>query len=481
MWRSPNSAGRFSPSPIPAVCGSVLFAALFLATTQAAAQQDSPSVWITSGEVGVGPVDEDVFLDVTPRLTYLRPVPLLFEEQEETLFEASLHVPLRLRIIDREPTDDEVLRREDWAEIPDYFRIIRRVEYGTPRDPIHLRAGELGPARLGHGTIVDDYYNVITTDHYALGLTGKITRPRWSTELLHSGLAGPAVLGARAEARPPVLYEAESPWQRIGLGATVAGDFRAPTALVDGDGGHPAVAGNDLRPLVDDQQPTAVTGVDARWELPHGDRWNITPYTDFNHHFGLGSGLHTGVFFDRDITDWMQISTRFEHRLLLGQYVPVYFDAVYELTRFQHPGYAPETTPAPKRTAADDIDPGVEHGAKGQLQTRIADMVTLAAAFSDATGQTGSDLRLRASIETEDHARIGVFFYQFAPGDHTFAESLAELARIDGSLTAIEGRFTIWGPLYAQGQLARKWRLGDDGRFDNVHLWNVGLGAGVQF
>lgn len=448
----------------------------------AQAEEKPESLWIASGEVGIGPLDEDIFFHITPRLSYLRPVPQALCEEGPctTLFEAAFQIPLRLRIVDREPKQGDVLRRRDWHEPSDYFRVIRRIEYGSFDDPLHLRIGEIGPANLGNATLVNGYYNVITTDHYRLGLQARAEQPRWGAEVLVNDLTSPNLVGIRGRMRPPNLYEEESPAARFTVGTTIVSDFSAPTRLVRGDGQTVRV-GPDLWPVVDTARPTVLLGADIRWVGLRRSTWSIAPYADVNHHYGLGSGLHTGLLIDADLGDHIHLSTRLEYRLLGSRYVPDYVDPVYEVTRYQHPAYDSPDVAGPKLTAAASMAPSTRYGGLGQFQLRVVDSLNLSVAFSDATGPTGASLRLRVSYEFDDRAQLGLFYYNFAPGAQRFSTAVRRLFDLEGALAVAESRVAIWGPFYAHGQLARLWRLGDDGHFDAVHLFNLGFGAGYAF
>lgn len=467
---------------LPRIAGFILALLVVVVAAPAAAGDESPALWLASVEAGVGPVDDELFLHLTPRLTFLRPVsrPVCDDNQDcDTMLEVSLHVPLRLALTDR---DDGWLRSQDWMEVSDFFRVLRRIEYGSVREPVHIRLGELGPVHLGHGTIVHDYYNVITTDHFRPGLKGHLDYERWGAELLVNDLTGPNLMGVRGRWRPPQLYEEQTDWQKLTFGASVVGDVTAPYELAVGDDDQ-LVAGPGLHPVVEDTRPTAVAGIDARWDAFAGDGWSTSPFIDLNHHFGLGTGVHTGVIWNQNIGDDIRLSSRLEYRLLTGRYIPDYFDSFYEITRFRHPDYTAyaDGYPGPKLRSAGGIDPTTRHGGLGRVQTRLYDRVTVAAAYADASGPTGTSFRLRASYDHDDQGRIGLFFAGFAPGERSFGATVGQLLSLDGALAALEGRYTIWGPLYAHGQLARQWRLREDGRFDNVHLFNLGVGAGTRF
>ena len=480
-----NTTYRGALDKIATATLMVALGALVLLAPASATADDSRTLWMASGEVGVGPIDEDIFLHLTPRLTFLRPTPLLLCDDGpgqdcESFLEASFQIPLRLRIADREPEQGEILRREDWSDVSDFFRIIRRIEYGSADDPLHLRAGELGSANLGHATIVNGYYNVITTDHYRLGIQGRADQPEWGAELLVNDISHPNLVGIRGQARPSQLYDPDSDRRRVAVGASVVADFNAPTRLAT-IGDEPAIAGPDHLPVVEDELATLIYGADVEWEAIRKDDWSLTPYADLNHHSRVGSGLHTGLLWSHDFGDSLRLSSRLEYRLLLDRYVPDYIGPLYEITRYQHPAYDEPGLAGPKLTAAVSFDSATRHGGFGQVQARFADLFTLSAAFSDATGPTGADLRLRASIDYEDRARFGAFYYQFVPGEQRLSTTLADLVDLDGSLVVAESRIAIIGPVYAHGQLARQWQLRDNGRFENVHLWNAGLGAGATF
>lgn len=450
--------------------------------TAAHAESTDAGLWLTSAEVGVGPVDEDIFLHLTPRLNYLRPVPMwgCTSDPCQTFFEAALQVPLRLRLADRDPQQSAFLRQEDWQTATDYFRIIRRLEYGSSSSPIHVKVGELGPVNLGQSTIVNGYYNVITTDHYRLGLQGRIDRKRWGAEILINDLTAPNLLGFRASGRPDFLYDSRSWWRRFTAGITVVSDTNAPTLLARGDA-ETIAAGPDLRPLVELARPLLIGGVDMRWHAYRGERLALTPYTDLNHHFGYGTGAHTGVLVDADLGDNIALSARAEYRLLGQRYVPDYIDPIYEVTRFQHPAYDEPTLAGPKLRAAASMESATRHGGYAQFQARFFDRLALSAAYADATGPTGASLRLRASLTIEERTQVGLFYYKFAPGTQRFTNALAEVINPDAALVAAEARVNIWGPFYAQGQFGQQWRLADDGTFTNVHLFNLGFGASFAF
>ncbi|MEL6180918.1 MAG: hypothetical protein AAFS10_18300, partial [Myxococcota bacterium] len=131
-------------------------------------------------ELGIGQIDEDIFFATTATAAFEFEVakaacrgwfPELGSEPPDACrspLRLALQLPLRLRLADREPEDNDLIRAEDWDEVAEFMRVVRLAEYGVPDDPLYVRAGELSGATLGHGTIMNRYYNVIDVDHYQL-------------------------------------------------------------------------------------------------------------------------------------------------------------------------------------------------------------------------------------------------------------------------------------------------------------------------
>jgi len=97
-------------------------------------------------ELGFSQVDEDYFLTLRPRFD------LNFGN-----FGLGLQIPLNLRVIDKSPKNDNdyggIIRAEDWDEPSEYFRAVRWLRYGHPRDFVYFRVGGLD-GELGNGTIM---------------------------------------------------------------------------------------------------------------------------------------------------------------------------------------------------------------------------------------------------------------------------------------------------------------------------------------
>ncbi|MBA2663184.1 MAG: hypothetical protein H0U74_12905 [Bradymonadaceae bacterium] len=462
---------------------TALFTAALLAIAQPGAAQpagggaDMPTPatagGAAGGEIGFGQIDEDFFVNLELHFTFGLPVPKLGCAPDEddclTRLRFGILAPLRLRVIDREPKQDSILREEDWSEFSDYLRIIRFIEYGFPHEPLYVRLGELGPAVLGHGTIVNGYYNVITTDHYQLGSQLNVNTVYGGVETLINNLAGPHVLGMRLYVRPWAFIDRESWWNRLAVGTSIVSDIDAPLDLGRDTDGSISV-GAHQRPQVTRSQATTLAGLDVELNLVRTSMFSVTPYSDLNHHFGIGPGWHNGVLTQFWPTESLGLFARLEHRTLSGKYLPDYIGPLYEIDRFQFPGWS-EGLPAPKLRVAATREDGLVQGVFGSATANVFGLISAGLAYEDYQGPNNSSLRLRLSLTPTQAMQLGVFYFK---GNF---DSFDEIFELDKAMLVTEARVPISGPLYLKAQYSRLWRLEDDGRYTTVNDWNVGVGV----
>ncbi|ATB43842.1 hypothetical protein CYFUS_009322 [Cystobacter fuscus] len=89
-------------------------------------------------------------------------------------FEFELGAPLRLRLIDSDPSQLEAdhagrLRREDWDELSDFGQLLRELRIGRDDGMLQLRAGAFSTWTLGAGWLVNRYNNNLSPDYHPAG------------------------------------------------------------------------------------------------------------------------------------------------------------------------------------------------------------------------------------------------------------------------------------------------------------------------
>jgi hypothetical protein len=463
-------------SKVLALAGALTFVPQVSSVAEAGTD-DAESAETTThvaAETGFERLDRDYYLNLVGKIGLGFEVPKIGCDGSQagdcqTNLRARLQAPLRLRVLDRGSSDGGLWRRRDWDEPGDYLKFLRRLEYGSSSEAAHVRLGELGSVVLGHGTTVNHYFNSVTPDHYRLGLQASYEGDQAGGEVLVSDLVRPELFAGRVYVRPATFVHGANWWRRLSVGASLVTDVTAPSRLQRSGTKRPLV-GPTRRPEVGSGRATAIGGLDIELQAVRTDQVGVTPYADFNHHFGLGRGLHTGVDLKVAPGDRLAINSRLEYRLLGNRYLPDYVGPLYEIDRYQLSGWG-ALLPEPKLKIAAGLDDGPRHGIYGELEANVGDMVTMSGAMAQHEGTANGWARLGLQASILDRGRIGAFYYR-----HGF-DAVSNMFDSDGAFFVAESRVTIWGPLYAKGAYSRLWKLYDDGLYEPVDRWSIGTGV----
>ncbi|MBI3004153.1 MAG: hypothetical protein HYY49_01900 [Ignavibacteriales bacterium] len=224
-------------------------------------------------------------------------------------------------------SSEKKIRTEDFDEFYDYLRIIRYIRWAKKGDPFYIRLGRLDYSRLGHGFIIYNYRNSASYDLRRMGLELDIDFEKYGFESVYSDFAGRGVLGARGYARPLKFTSAGDIPVIGGLetGLTYAMDIhKDANKLYD-------VTKTDS---TDDKGSMSVIGLDLGLPLLSLPMIRSTLYFDYAKIIGYGSGAAAGINFDFSGMGLLSISAKYERRFMGDQFIPSYFDALYERDRF---------------------------------------------------------------------------------------------------------------------------------------------------
>lgn len=284
----------------------LLLALLLLAPAAALGQQPArggsskEANGYLGAELAFGQLDEDFFtlLNFTFGLKMRAPKVGCTGGDCKTNLTLGLNIPLRLRTIDREPSDTGTLRQEDWDEPGDYLRVLRFVEYGAPQERLHLRMGELGGAVLGHGTVMNRYFNVLDVDHNQFGVHVNVNERLGGAQVIVDHLLDPEVMAVRGYVRPWALLAPGSWMERYAVGASLALDIDAPLAFervnVLEDPRAPYVVDGQRNLKPSRAEVTGVFSVDQELLLVDEAEVDFAPFLDLNFHLDGDPGLHLG-------------------------------------------------------------------------------------------------------------------------------------------------------------------------------------------
>jgi hypothetical protein len=400
-----------------------------------------------------------------------------------------IQVPLRLRVHDADPKDpsDSTLREEDWDEWTDYLKVIRFFRFGHKGDFIYVVVGDLPGATIGHGTIVNRYYNNIDLDHYRMGLVADLNTDYGGVEtLLNNGFVT-NLFALRGYVRPWSFVDQESYLNNLAVGFSVAADVSAPYTLADID---PEEDYN--LPPVEVEETTTVMGGDIEFRLLDTSFLTLTPYMDLN---GIpasgGVGYHAGilsVFHIGGVS--MDLQARVEYRYFTGDYIPTYFNSYYEIQKFAYPYWDNQNQVElrdTKRRVLELLPDKSLNGYYAELVFNFLGLFTLGASYDDYDGLYNSNLRIYLDVPALEVFQFGAFYYK-----HNFEGAGEAFTFDDKSLFLLEARYQISSFLHVICQYWRVWQLDNDpgteqepnedyGKYVPVNDWSVGLGMSYTF
>ncbi|MFC2088867.1 hypothetical protein ACFLSX_04635, partial [Calditrichota bacterium] len=211
-------------------------------------------------------------------------------------------------------TEGFQFRKEGWDKGAGILRAIRYLRYGYKREPFYVRVGTLDNATLGHGFIMWHYSNESNYDERKIGLEFDLDFNRFGFETVTSNLGNLEIIGSRLYYRPllqlsiPVIKDLE-------LGATYVTDESTADENNIGDG-------------------VSSWGLDIGLPIINSKLFYTNLYYDFAKINHFGSGNAAGVEFGfPNIIGVFKLSAKLEKRFLGEQFLPSYFDALYELDR----------------------------------------------------------------------------------------------------------------------------------------------------
>ncbi len=230
-------------------------------------------------------------------------------------------------------SNDGTIRKVDWSDGA-YRKVIRYVSWGQKLDPIYAQVGQLPMATLGHGFIMYDYNNSASFDDRRMGAELDMDFTKYGFEAIYGDFQTPGVMGGRAYLRPlkfipigilPVIGSFE-------IGATYATDqnrYAAPVLLpVPGPIGGNPVYGAGSRGEVSEY------GFDAGLPILRFPVISSDLYYDYAQFTNFGHGNAVGILATVHTLGVLTVSAKLEHQWIGKEFIPEYFDQLYEIERF---------------------------------------------------------------------------------------------------------------------------------------------------
>lgn len=414
-----------------------------------------------TGSVTVGVLGEDAFLGVGLSGS------IIGEK-----WRASLHVPLRMRVSDREPKHAAVLRAEDWDELSDFARVLPLLQYGHAGEPVFVRFGELKGLSIGHGTIVYRYNNNARLNHYRGGLYG---RGDWTTigiEAAVDDVLMPSLAVLRTFSRPMAqMTSLPSGLRDLRLGLTAGADFRAPTdvqiaQVAEPSGGHYVARARESDALL-------FLGADVEMPLWNTESLQLTSYLDLNSQDFRTVGFHAGLRTEFRFTPFSRLTTRLEYHLAGEGYVDRYISSFYEVERWSNRQGRPKL--AWFREDASELLGSSRHGFTVETEYILSGWFNMMVSFGDAEGPGNSHLLVHTQLPEIKGFRCGLSYANLG-----FDES-SGLVDATHTVFGLSAQYRIGNYIYVKAQAGNEWWLnqevGEKKEYETTFNFDLGIGA----
>lgn len=316
---------------------------------------------------GMERIGEIYYATATPGINYST-------ELAERTFSLSVGAPIRLEAYDARPgkgwNNIGKIRAEDWDQPADYAQLIRGLQYGSKEDRIYLDVNAFKASSIGHGTIVKRYNPHLNLNLRQVSAEFDGFMDYGGVELYANNITRPNVVAGMAFIKPLSLVDRDSYVMRsFSIGATVAADLDAPLRNkldfddVDNDGrrsGEFLIDQKTFQPVFTSTKVVAF-GLDSEIKLVDTKTTDWKTYVDYSFLAGgiavdpkdprwdtdptkpgikgvMSSGMAWGNLLRLNLGDdpVHALRLRAEVRRYDANYVPSYFDVMYEVQRVQY-------------------------------------------------------------------------------------------------------------------------------------------------
>jgi hypothetical protein len=437
----------------------------------------------------------------------------------------SFALPIRLEILDTRPdkrfANAGSIRKEDWDEVSDFARVISYINYGGKEEHVYLDINQFKASSIGHGTVLKRYNPNLNLNSRRVGFQFDAFGDYGGFETYLNDITGPNVMGALAFLKPLSLINRNNYFLRsFSIGVSVAADIDAPmrnrldTEDADDDGKRDNELSVDQKTYQPNYISTEVvsygSSVEAKlvdtdavdWKTyvdlsfletgvptddPLNPRWTNVP-TRAVRSSGLSWGHLLRLNLDRSGPNgdpFHALRIRLELRQFDPNYLPSYFDTLYEIQRVQYVagkgvGSSRDLANQTKQQSVLGRDPNGEkvRGFYVEASWKVGDWFAFAAAL-EANDRT-PDNNFFAHFEVPNIGGI-----QFLITYHRrTARSLKELFSGgfgNNDVLIAKGRYRFSDALAFNAEALTPFGIGPDSLFRNTLEFNINAEIGFSY
>lgn len=231
------------------------------------------------------------------------------------------------------------LRKADYDEFGDFLKFISSVQLGRKEDNLYLHVGTLYGISIGHGAVVRRYNANIDPDRTRLGIQFDAYNDLGGFETFVADLAFQSrVVGALVFAKPFSLFSETLAGKTFSLGGHYTTDLKAPKALQRDNAG--IVRTDDAGYPTFSSTTAQLIGVDMEVKpVRLGNAFDLKLYIDYSKLVDAGGGFTGGILLRSNlgVRPLLQaFRLRLEAHSFDNNYMPHYFDSLYEMQKLQY-------------------------------------------------------------------------------------------------------------------------------------------------
>ncbi len=461
---------------------------------------------------GLERIGDVYYLALTPGINYST-------DLADRPFSMSFGAPMRVLVNDTRPTGGWAksvqFRTQDWDQVSDYAQLIRGIQYGGKEDRIYLDVNAFKSSSIGHGLILKRYNPNLNLNIRQVSAELDAFGDYGGVELYANNVTGPNVVSAMGFVKPLSFINRDNYVMRsFSLGATIAADLDAPLRnkldFLDSD--HDGRRSGEY--LVDQKtfQPgylstkVVAMGADAEIKLVDTRTTDWKTYVDYSVLAGgipvdpkdprwdsdpsktgikgvMSSGMAWGNLVRLNLGEdpVHALRLRAEVRRYDANYVPSYFDVMYEIQRVQY------------RLGATRPDP---NGTKLQAvlgRTPLPGDAKVFGGYFEASWRVADYFALAFAIETNNAAMPdnSMFIHLEVPHFKDFqflatlhrraADSVGKLFSSTATtrdILIVKGRYRVFDYFHINVEALTPYGIGPDSFFANTLDFNVNAELG---
>ena len=431
----------------------------------------------------------------------------------------SFGVPMRIQLLDARPDrrwdDAGQIRKRDWDEVSDYATVIRRIQYGGKEQHIYLDVNAFTANSIGHGALLRRYNSHLNLNTRRVSAQFDAFSDFGGVETYINDITGPNILGGLVFLKPLSLVDRSQYFLRsFSIGFSMVADIDAPLRNrldeddVDNDGrrfNEILVDQGTFQPIY---SPTTVLayGVDVEFKVIDRRALDWKMYFDYSFlESGVpiddpsspsyenipsrgvrSSGLTIGHLFRQNlgVNPVHALRFRLEYLRYDPNYVPGYFDTLYEIQRIQYLAKTSgQTSDLANQTKVQQVlgrDPSgsAVNGLYFEASWRIGNGFALS--LGVALNSAGADDSLYVHIESPEFETLQ-FFATYQRRNASGFKDLFAFDFRETDLFMLKARYRLLDVLHLNMEALTPFGIGPESLFRSTVQVNVNAEFGFAY